>query len=256
MRPDDVHLKVEWAYKHIEELHSALDAFINSDPYSVSVKTNPETGHHIYYVSKISDVSPDILLLAGDILQILRSALDYLVYALVIANNGTPTKQTGFPIFDNFPLTPDQQTAFAGKIKGMRDDAKSMIQSLDPYKGRNNPLWRLHALNIIDKHRFILTGGVTTWEFNVGQHLTEIGIASPTTNSTDVWVKPLNPQPIELGQELLIDSPDMKVNKNIQFKFHVAFNEPGICVGEPMILVLRQSLNVVRNIVEKFAGYF
>ena len=95
----DFYLKIDWANKHIEELHSALDAFIATNPYVVSEKRNPQTGEHIYYAAKVTPVPPGILLISGDILQNLRTALDYLICHLVRIKGGTPTTGNGFSDF-------------------------------------------------------------------------------------------------------------------------------------------------------------
>jgi hypothetical protein len=39
----------------------------------------------------------------------------------------------------------------------MRDAAIERIERLKPYKGGNDPLWRIHELDNIDKHRTLLT---------------------------------------------------------------------------------------------------
>ncbi len=252
----DFHLKIEWAYKHIEDLHSGLDAFIATSPYVVSEKRNPDTGEHIYYAAKVTAVPPKILLIAGDILQNIRSSLDYLTNALVRANGGSPDEFTGFPIFKNIPTTTEQKAAFARKVKGMRQEAVDVIEQTNPYKGGNAHLWRLHDLNIRDKHRLLLTAGAVVWQFNVGQHLRATDRATGLLdNATDWWVGRTQALLMKEGQHLLTDPPDAKVNKDIQFTFQVALNEPGVCEGEPLIMVVRQSLNLVRGLLPNFEPF-
>lgn len=248
----DFYLKIDWANKHIEELHSALDAFIASNPYVVGEKRNPDTRQHIYYAVKVTPVPPEILLITGDILQNIRSALDYLVCHLVRVNNGTVTKSTGFPIFEYVPTTKDEKAAFSRKVKGMRQEAIDIIESIEPYKGRNNDLWRLHDLNIRDKHRLLLTAGAAMWQFNLGQHLRATGILH---NATDLWIGRTKTLLVEEGQELIVDPPDAEVNQNIEFQFQVALNETGICEGEPLIMIVRQSLNLVKRLIQRFEVY-
>lgn len=252
----DFESKIEWANKHINDLHSALDEFIAINPYAVSVKRNPDTGEHIYYAAKVTPVPPKILLVAGDIFQNIRSSLDYLANALVRAEGGTPDKFTGYPIFETVPTTKEQKTAFARKVKGMRQEAVDIIEQTKPYKGGNAHLWRLHDLNIRDKHRLLLTAGAAVWQFNVGQHLRATDRATGLlTNATDWWIGRTQALLVEEGQHLLTDPPDAKVNKDIQFTFQVALNELGVCEGEPLIIVVRQSLNMVRRLIRAFEFY-
>ena len=56
------------------------------------------------------------------------------------------------------PLTsPDDQSLLTRKIGGAREKAIDNILQTKPYKGGNQALWRLHALNIRDEHRLLLT---------------------------------------------------------------------------------------------------
>jgi hypothetical protein len=76
---DGIWLKVQWANKHIDELHSVLNAFIASKPYGISCKIKPDTGHRVYYVAKADPIPQDVPLIISDVLQNLRTALDYLL---------------------------------------------------------------------------------------------------------------------------------------------------------------------------------
>lgn len=58
---------------------------------------------------------------------------------------------------------------------------------------------------------------------------------------------------LKVGDDVLIDIPGAAVNQNIKFTFDVAFHEPGICEEQPLLDVLRTSLNRVRQIVSIFA---
>jgi hypothetical protein len=252
----DFHLKIEWAYKHVDDLHAALQTFIDSEPYTISEKCDPQNGERVYYAARVAPVPPAILLIAGDILQNLRTALDYLICHLVRIKVGTTTTGNGFPIFENVPETKQEQASFARKVEGLWKEPLDVIDRIGPYKGRNNDLWRLHELNIRDKHRLLLTAGAAVWQFNLGQHLRATDRATGLlANATDWWVGRKWPLLVEEGQQLFVDPPDAKVNKDIQFTFQVALNESGVCEGEPLIMVVRQSLNLVRKIVTEFEPY-
>ncbi len=45
------------------------------------------------------------------------------------------------------------------KLMGMRPAAVRAIDELKPYKGGNDQLWRIHELDIIDKHHALFTVG-------------------------------------------------------------------------------------------------
>jgi hypothetical protein len=89
----------------------------------------------------------------GDALHCARTPLDHLAYILVLADGGQPTTQTAFPIFDNRVSRSDLR----GKVKGASQQAISDILDLHPWRGGDDKLWLLHRLDIIDKHRLLLT---------------------------------------------------------------------------------------------------
>jgi len=253
-------LKIEWAYKRINELDGVIADFLSPKlkPYTIGVKINPQTREKIYYAERVSAIPTDVPLLAGDAIQNLRSALDYLACSLVRANGGTVSERTGFPIFKNVPTSKLNKAAFAGKIEGMRNEAKDIIRATKPYKGGNDALWRIHRLNVIDKHQMLQTVGMAIGRFNIGQHLraTRTGRLA---QATDVWISPsISPSRILLvkqGQELFVDPADAKINENPDVEFQVALNEVGLCEGEPLILVLKQSLNLVRGLLPNFSKF-
>lgn len=254
---DDIHLKIEWAYKHIDEFHSVIKAFMNTKPYGFAIDRDPKTGEVIYFVSKAEETPFELSLIAGDILQNLRTALDYLACCLVRANGGKPTIHTMFPISDSAPTTPEQKTSFQRKVKGMRQEAIDEIHAIKPYKGGNNVLWRLNRLNNIDKHRLLFSCGAAFRAWNAGQHLRATNPLPAAQAMADHWIGPVGFKPsfpLKVGHELYRDVPGAEVNKNIQITIDIAFNEPGVSEGEPLMLVLRSTLNRVRGIVDDFSG--
>src|SRR5260370_21429469 len=93
---------------------------------------------------------------AGDVVHNLRSALDHLAHQLVLV--GTPGKEQTRRI--EFPSARDLATyenTKGAKVVGMRQEAIEAIDALQPYKGGNDGLWRIHELDNIDKHRGLFT---------------------------------------------------------------------------------------------------
>lgn len=58
--------------------------------------------------------------------------------------------------------------------------------------------------------------------------------------------------PLKAGDELFIDAPDAEVNEKMQFRFDVAFGEPQIIEGEPLLETLYQFARLVSGIIPKF----
>lgn len=90
-------------------------------------------------------------IIIGDMLYNVRSALDHLIYQLVLSNPpNTPNKKTAFPIHA------DRQSFDSIKklrLKGVPVKAAALVEALQPYAGRENPLLMLDKLHNVDKHR-------------------------------------------------------------------------------------------------------
>jgi hypothetical protein len=253
----DAQAKVEWADKHIEDFKGALVRFQNTNPYIVTSDHHPQTRDLIYYMGQVADVTGEMVLIAADVLQCLRTALDY----LVCAHTPNPTSLTAFPIFDHAKIG---KTYLAGKIGGMTPAAQKIVTDLKPYKGGNETLWKLHELNRIDKHRLLVAASTSLRSFNINQHRAYVRHGSTALLqrngqhfvlriAEDVYVPPsFKLFPLKTGDVLLVDPPDTKVNENIDFRFDVAFNEPGICEGDPILETLKECLGLVREIVALF----
>jgi hypothetical protein len=168
---DDTQLKIQRAEKHIQELHAVVKSFTAAHPIGVTGRIDPQTGEPVYYVAQTWVVPDEVPLIAGDVLQNLRSALDYLICALVRINGKEPSRFAAFPIADQEPALQKDKQWFESKIEDIHEDAKAVIRSLKPYRGGDDTLWRLHRLNITDKHRLLFTVGVALFHFDVGQHV-------------------------------------------------------------------------------------
>lgn len=104
------------------------------------------------------EVSPIISLMCGDVIQNIRSVLDYLVWELVKANNCTPDEGNAFPVCK----TPSTfREAQKRRLRGVHPDAIATIESLQHYHfGQGNEsdslVFVLDKLANINKHRTIL----------------------------------------------------------------------------------------------------
>jgi hypothetical protein len=261
---NQIQLKVGRADKHIGELQTVLRAFIDSRPYVVGTKRDPQTRRLIYYIARAEPIPVEVALIAGDVLQNLRTALDYLVCALVRAK-GESDRMSAFPITDEEPVSKEQKARFDARIEGMGDEAKEIIRRIRPYKGGDDILWSLHALNNRDKHRLLFTVGAALHAFDIGTYLTRPFLAKmaetsghpPPSLEMPLWLKPKDRMfPLKAGDELFTDLPDAKPSKDIKFAFDIALDEPGIVAGESLIAIVRARHQRVMRVVEMFAGLY
>jgi hypothetical protein len=251
-----VSLKVKRAKEHVTDLQRELRAFLESGPYTVGAKHDPETRKLIYYVTS-ADPIPDCLpLIAGDAIQNLMSALDHLAYQMVCTDTGDNPPN---PNWIYFPVADDAAKYEAkkrGRMEGARQETFDAIDALKPYKGGNDLLWVLYRLNNIEKHRLLLTVGSQAAGINLGQlmagHLggTFSAEAVAAFESMNVFLNPADKGfPLKAGFELYIGAADEKPNPKQQFRFDVALSEPGIIDGKPLLETVNHFTALVDSIV-------
>src|SRR5687768_4903488 len=125
-----ISVKIERAKKHVDDLNVAVCSFLDSKPYLVGAKRDPQTRRPIYYLTSVQSVPTTIAAIAGDVLHALRSALDHLAFSLVevsgIALTTKERRDISFPILDTEDAA-KYKSDRARKVKGMRPQAIKAI---------------------------------------------------------------------------------------------------------------------------------
>ena len=75
-------VKLERAKQHMAELQKAVQAFFATKPYRLSGKPDMQAGKVVYTMDRVEPTPPEIPLIAGDVIQTLRSGLDHVAYQL------------------------------------------------------------------------------------------------------------------------------------------------------------------------------
>jgi hypothetical protein len=162
---DGAGAKLKRAQIEFELLRDEIEEFKSSHPYSFSVEHDGRTDEEIgrFHFSK----QPDLVMWGvriGGIAHHLRSALDHIVWQLVIANGQRPREGwTGFPVCVTRQQWEGGRRPGERLIEGVSDEARRLIDEVQPYR-RNEmfdhdpsdmSLWILNALWNQDKHRTI-----------------------------------------------------------------------------------------------------
>jgi len=258
-----IRVKIDRAKHHIVDLERQISAFLDTKPYKVGAKRDPETRKPIYYIVSVAETPISIAAVAGDACQNLRSALDHLAFRLVVIGLGgtipNHPEYIGYPIADSQAQYPSFRD---GKVKGARQEAKNAIDATKPYPGGNDTLWRLHKLNNIDKHRLLLTVGSAFRSLDIGaemQRLMKETFPERKIASVEMpmFIRPADRLfPLKAGDELYIGGPDHAINEKMQFRFDVALGEPGIIEGEPLHKTIHDMADLVDNVVLSFKPLF
>ena len=261
---DGVRLKIERAKEHIGRLGVVRTAFLLPRPYRVLPKYHPEIGEHgatLYRLVHAPPLPPDIMLITGDAIHNLRSALDHLIYQCGILSGLTEVqcRLLYFPICES---AEKYKTQARGKIKGIRKDIAKEIGAIEPYQGGNGDiLWRLHALSLREKHRLLLTLVIYLDKWGVPVNWHKIRLIAPElsgtiTDTEIVWFEPFLYGGAKEGDVLLSMPGNSEDDPEYQFAFDIAFGEPEIIEGKPLGETLLHMANVVENIVASFTPFF
>jgi hypothetical protein len=260
-----VRAKIERAKQHVRDLEIAIQAFLDTGAYEVGSEKHPYRGNPIYKVIRADDPPASLSLIAGDAIHNLRSALDHLAWQLVLANGRAPTRRTAFPIYESAEryMTKDQRV-----IEGISAEAVEFINATKPYQGGNDPLWMLHELNNIDKHRLLLMVAATTRGARVlhgtGEQVCDfMGVTDPGARQylskydhVELFVGDREPScPLKPGDILCDRQLSRDPNEQLEFTLLVAFGEPEIAKGEPLLETLHQLSHLIDSIVGQFAPF-
>lgn len=230
--------KVVRAEAHFETLTREIHAFRDTNPFQISTRNDPASGQTIYFASRAEPCPEAIALTTGDVMQCLVTALDHLAYQLVAREVGDPPPNANkiyFPVAKDAQSFPDDRDR---KMRGAHPDTFIILDGLEPYKGGDDVLWRLHKLNNIDKHRTLLAAGSAMHSFDFGsavEKMIQRDVAKLPEDSqlrkAGVKVPPLflatagHEFPLEPGKELLRLGPEMGAPR-VNFEMGVALHEP------------------------------
>jgi hypothetical protein len=255
-RPDEPslmgpRLKFERAEEHLSEVERAIVEYIDTDPYNIA--DEPErAGEWIIIRLRAIRTLPDPRwgVRIGEFLHDLRSALDNLVWQLVLLNGETPWSKNQFPIYTK---TAPSRARMDEVLRGVRDDHRAQIEELQPYHGEHvhrqikAALAWLALLSNIDKHRFLHP---TITALREGDATAEVLEATPEGGAEVVWTAGA----LQDGAELMrwrVTTPDTKVTMGGQMTFPIVFGDPRVDLN--LLDAVRER---VGQIIERFADDF
>jgi hypothetical protein len=164
--------KLRRSDEHLILLYHEISAYLESTPYGLLPDRDPYTRQAVVRFKVTKEPPLRLSTIVGDALFNMRASLDYIVHELVIRNGCGPTFQTQFPFADS-EKTFLGEAYGKGRLWGTSIKMLNVIDALQPYKigtnFRSHPLWVLHKLQNIDKHRTLtlsaFVGARTRWMF-------------------------------------------------------------------------------------------
>lgn len=152
--------KLKRADNHLEALKAEVASVTAEfDADGLRKTTDPANGDYVWVVDINEHRTDTVAAMAGDFIHNLRGALDHLVWELADPDQ---RPRSEFPVFKNDGAG---NSGFTGggapKISSLPEDARQAIEALQPFHAGDDavshPLWLIHDLDIIDKHRRLLT---------------------------------------------------------------------------------------------------
>lgn len=154
---ENVRLKHGRAKAYYEEYLRELDAFFKANPLELISHLDPVENTHRFQANQPASVPPKFGLIAGDLIQCLRTCLDYLVWELVLAGGGQPNQKHMFPITTSAANFAEQVKRH--RLAGIDSAAIAEIEKLQPYNwtgSGSSPLFAIDELSVINRHRAVL----------------------------------------------------------------------------------------------------
>jgi hypothetical protein len=245
--------KVKRSLHHLSELDGSIKGWLDGDAYRFVGEYNAET-ERFAIVARIKGPIPDWGPLIGDVVHNLRSALDHLAFALnakgyadTHGGAALPDKAVSdseFPIFGHGNRQRTAEQLYEGarrKYEHMGSEAQRLLRNFQPYQRgadySRDPLWVLHELSRIDKHRELvaLASAVTGWELEDGLIAGpgQIGGGGLVYDGFVLhwWTSSGGPPE---------DDPESKVSRD------VAFGEGTVLWNQPVVPSLRQIRDYLR----------
>lgn len=210
--------KLSRANGHRHAIEDGIERWREDHPHEFIHDQESDPGWTVLTVRIRQPPPVELGVILGEYVHDIRSALDHLVWQLVIVNGAIPGRYNEFPIartesnFVKKAITGTRERP--GMLTGVAENAIEVIRRHQPYKGGNDapshPLAILQDLWNTDKHQTIAQV-VTLFEAvaEPSKHLGRGGIEPPTSRPVedgmelDRWItmppNPLNPDGSRTG---------------------------------------------------------
>lgn len=155
-------LKVQRAYRHIHEFKTLLDGIAKSDFARAIVEPNEDLTAYTLRIEADS-LPPDFSLVIGDAVHCMRSSLDHLATQIMWEATGA-NKRIHFPMHEERDNLVDM--ARKSPVNDTFPEFENLIlDTVNPCKEGNAPLWLAGKLSNIDKHNeiVVVAGATRVW---------------------------------------------------------------------------------------------
>lgn len=243
-------IKLARAARHLDELNAVASQYLQGKPYSIE-SVEESNGDSVWRLSINQPVPLEWSAIVGDAVHNMRAALDLVVWQLVEANGNLPSRDTCFPIASG-PGAQFEQ-ALCRSLLGADDQAVKLVRRLKPYAGGNHTLSRLHALDIVDKHRLVLVVGAANKQLVIKMRI-RVPWEEQPVEFPPIGLEPADRQfPLTHGEEVFrvcAAARSSDVLSEHAVVFELAFGDVNEVQGHPLIPTLQSMHRHVSRIID------
>jgi hypothetical protein len=248
--------KIGQARKHADDLEAEISAFRASCPCEVEMAGTPSADQGSFRVRRMAAVPDSIPLIVGDAAHNLRSALDHAAWSAVLAELGGT--RTYFPVWAKTaePAPDEWRQQVSRQLKGASPEFIEAVAGLEAWEsGRDSPLWAIHELDRIDKHRLLLSVAVVVTGIGLYGDSYELAVVKKYSGMEaggPLLVEPRELAPVEEGRVLFGSLSDFGVT-GAAFFYDVALQEPPMMRGRPAMTWLRILADRAEKVIKDLA---
>jgi hypothetical protein len=218
--------RISRAQEHLEILQAQISSFFDERPYIHVVEADPNGTHDIHKIRVTKPFPLQWRILATEIIEHLRAALDHVVWVTAYLATANPNVE-----FATFPFS-NNSANFENRMKGLCKDVPSEIQALlrtfEPYKGGNDLLYTLNDMCNLSKHALVTLVGCAT----SGGQIKGTG-----------WTSPVEFYDAHGWDRAKYEIPYARVRRGARFaheadfRIYVSIEHREIITGEPATLI-------------------
>lgn len=235
-------LKIERAEHHINDLHRAAQLFGDTHAHTITIETDPNTGDDVLCIAPAEPLPDKLLLVIGDALHNLRSALDHAWCEMCVV----VTPHTKFPVRET-------KDGVEAAINGLKENAceevkRFIVDAVQPYKGgKGEMILNLHDLDIEDKHRLLIAHR----EYTLITGMTAIDDRGEEFVVDDWLIVPPH-----VATQPVAGHRHFKITKYGTARIHATFGEGMPFQGKFILLTLHKLAKLVTLVVNGFEGIY
>ncbi|MGO8865519.1 MAG: hypothetical protein ACLQME_03355 [Alphaproteobacteria bacterium] len=159
MRDDllEAQAAVDWPVSHFPSLKQRFESWIDHN-VEVRIKNpDPQSPYDVIVAVEKEALPLAFNVEVGAYINCIRTSLDILATALAHRYHIPNPNKTYFPIVASAKVFSGGKYKGHEFVEGLPAPERHLVESLQPYKGGNDPLWTLHDLDIKRKHQRLLT---------------------------------------------------------------------------------------------------